>query len=213
MTEFYWQHIDPLWAGAATFVMLLGIGLIYRSWRWHKRAGLVPGWLLLLMSLVGWSFAGTTWIGLPTGFSLLMLIALGWILVQGQWPTQAANAADNAGTHRGETQQNNGNTGSDNTSQVTAAEFPTVRPAALKRGVLRLLLAGPLAAVFALSVGVILAQLFTDTEPGRVLVLELSVSLLWTLGMAWVCLSNVLRRLAIILAGSSVAAIAILSLI
>jgi len=205
MTEFYWQHIDPLWAGAATLLMLLGIALIYRSWRWQKRAGLVPGWLFLLVSLPGWSIAGTVWIGLPTGFSLLMLIALGWILIQGQWPTQSANSPLSP--------QHSASPGASNMSAETIAAFPSVSRAAQKRGALRLLLAGPLAAGFSLSVALLLGQLLTDTDAGRVLVQELTLSLLWPLCMAWVCLVRALRKPALIMAGSAIVAITMLSLI
>jgi hypothetical protein len=174
MTVFYWQHFDPAIASIATLCMLAGLALVYRSWRWQKRAGLIPGWILLLASLIGWSLAGTAWIGLPVGASALMLLVIAWIAFQGQWPSRVATTNGVATTQK----SGRGITGL------------SVAPGAWQRGLIRLLVAGPIAAAFATATGLLLAQAIATVNADRLFAERLLVTMLWTGGMAWACLAR-----------------------
>lgn len=188
MTVFYWQHIDPWWAAAAMALMLMGIGLIYRAWRWQKHSGLWPGWLLLALSLTGWTVAGGLWIGLPTGISVLMLLVIIWIAWQGQWPTRATAV--------------NGDTALANRKGAASD----------RRAVcLRLLAAFPLAAVFALTVTLVLAQAVA-AGADRVFTERLAVTLIWAAGAVWACTATRPQQPAIMMGAASATAVLILLL-
>ena len=193
MTLFYWQHIDPWWAAAGTLLMLAGIALIYRSWRWQRRSGLVPGWALLMLSLLGWTQAGTAWIGLPIGACVLMLMVMGWIAWHGQWPERVPSQTASHG--------------------AAAARATPGRSASTWRPIgIRLLAAIPLAAVFAVTTSVLLAQAF-PVGANRVFTERMAVTLLWTLGAAWACTATRPRDPCIIMAGASIAALLLLLLL
>ncbi|MEX0740779.1 MAG: hypothetical protein WD071_15695 [Pseudohongiella sp.] len=201
MTVFYWQHIHALWAGAATLAMLVGIGLIYRSWRWHKRGGLIPGWGILALSLAGWSIAGGTWIGLPVGISVLMVLIITWIAVQGQWPMQTRTTAQRTGQ------------GGAAAVQSSPAGYSAVPARTWLRGGARFLVAGPLAALFALTTSLLLAQLLMSIDADRVFTERLAVTLIWTAGMAWACTATRLTGPTIIMTSSTVLALTLLLLL
>ncbi len=204
MTVFYWQHISAFWAVAATGVMLIGIWLIYRSWRWQKRGGLLPGWALLALSLATWSLAGGTWIGLPIGACALMLLVLAWIALQGQWTT-----LDRVPSIRSPANAPVG----DSTLSPSSTQIPSLPLRVWLRGGARVLVAGPLAAVFALTTGVLLAQLLMAVDADRVFTERLAVTVIWTAGMAWASIATRLLRPTMIMAGSSAAALGLLMLV
>ncbi|MEX1198836.1 MAG: hypothetical protein WEB57_13380 [Pseudohongiellaceae bacterium] len=201
MTVFYWQHFHPLWTGASTLVMLMGIALIYRSWRWHERGGLIPGWVFLALSLAGWSIAGGTWIGLPVGASFLMVLVIGGIAAQGQWPAQTRTRTQRTGQ------------GGAAAVQSSVAGNPAIPTRLWLRGGARFLVAGPLAAMFALTTSLLLARLVLSIDADCVFTERLAVTLIWAAGMAWACTATRLIRPAIIMASGTVIALVLLLLL
>lgn len=118
-----------------------------------------------------------------------MLLFIIWIAAQGQWPSRTAVSS-------GQRAEN-------------LPAKPMISHHLWQRGLMRLLVAGPLAAVLALTSSVLLGQLTTGND--RLFTERLAVTVLWTLGMAWACTSHKIRVPAITLA--TLSAIAFISLL
>lgn len=151
-----------IFTGAA---MLLGVAGLRRSWASRGAAHplwLLAGWAAIIASVViaAWGWGGE--IGIPAALTVVSVVALGFVAANVQW--RAARQAR---------------------VRTASPVDPSDRPSRIWRGIVRTILAGPLAGAASVGVGVALATRLPLGEADRIAIGGLTIPLLWAGGMAW----------------------------
>lgn len=171
----------------AAALALSGAGIAALRHAWDKRTRWSP-WLLcggwaacaLAVALCAVWLGGE--VGVPFGITLFSIVALAVVATHVRWREVRSGP-----------------------SRASAAD-PSDRPRRLWRGLIRVLLAGPLSGLAAVGVGVALAKGLPLGEADRIAIGGLTVPLLWAGGMVWTLADDrILRALAVLIL-SSVAA-------
>lgn len=173
-----------------------GAAMLRRSWR-HRQGMIVPlvagGWLVL----IGAAALAMLAIGPIKGLALAATMqAAGALAVvwQGRVQRQSARAV-RAEAVAGDT-----------------APEPLEQRARLWRGVLRVLLAGPLGMVAALAVALCLAVYLPGDPRTRIVLSGLAMPVLWGLAMTWTLADRRLLRALAVLVGTSLLGLGIAAL-
>ncbi len=154
---------------------------------WDKRSRWTPwfigaGWAACASAFVlcGIWLGGE--VGIPFGITLFSVIALAVVTTHVRWREARNGPARSAATD------------------------PSDRPRRMWRGIIRVLLAGPLSGIAAIGVGVALAKGLPLGEADRIAIGGLMVPVLWAGGMVWTLADDrILRALAVITASTIIA--------
>ena len=164
-------------ATAAGIGTLLG-GLGSLRLAWGKPAGQRPllilaGWALVALSILAFAFAIGGETGIPFAMIMMSVAALGFVLANREVRPRKEGR------------------------EREAVIDPSDRKSRWWRGVLRVILAGPLSGAAAILVGVALAKQLPLSDVDAIAIGGLTVPMLWAGGMAWTLSDDkILRALA-----------------
>ena len=144
--------------------LLGGLGSLRLAW--SRPAGrrpllIVAGWGLLVLAVAAFAFAIGGETGIPFAITILSVVALGFVLANREVRPRKEGR------------------------EREAVIDPSDRKSRWWRGVLRVILAGPLSGAAAILVGVALAKQLPLSDVDAIAIGGLTVPLLWAGGMAW----------------------------
>lgn len=164
-----------------------GAGIAALRQSWDKRTRWTPwliggGWTACAIAVLTCG----TWlggeVGIPFGIALFSVVALAVVASHVRWREVRAGP-----------------------SRASATD-PSDRPSRIWRGVIRVLLAGPLSGIAAVGFGVALAKGLPVDEADRIAIGGLTVPILWASGMVWTLADDrILRALAVLIVSIAVA--------
>ena len=136
----------------------------------------MAGWGLLVLAVAAFAFAIGGETGIPFAITILSVVALGFVLANREVRPRKEGR------------------------EREAVIDPSDRKSRWWRGVLRVILAGPLSGAAAILVGVALAKQLPLSDVDAIAIGGLTVPLLWAGGMAWTLSDDkILRALAALL--------------
>lgn len=173
-----------------TGVILVALGLLMLRWAWtasRRRPGrILAGWALIAAALVAGTDSGIS--DRSVALALLGLSLIAYLLIAATADRRPAARAPRA----------------------ISTNRSTDAPAPRWRGLARVLLAGPAAALFALVIAILIVERGPGSDADRLVFAGFAAPLAWGLAMAWCLVEPRLARLgaglaaAILIAGAPI---------
>lgn len=199
MSAWLLQHYEPVYAASGAAATLAGVAVLRYAWHQRRRhrgwVGL--GWALSLGACWPWAQAAGFDAGPSTALVVLMLAGLAGVFANAD-RRRRGNGRD-APLRRADADLGVG-AGLSASASASASADGGEPVRAGRAFVMRLLIAGPLAAFAALTAALGVFAYAGGVQADRLMAMALTVLILWSLGMVWACAAARPRTVAATLA-------------